>query len=43
VGATFQIRIEPFDANPQLASFYLSDTLAEDLDAQLYYAVSIPH
>ena len=38
-GQTQRLRLEPFEDNPQLETFYMSDTLAPDFDVPLYYAV----
>jgi len=38
-GQSVTLTIEPFNANPQLSSLYLSDTLEENLDAKLFHAV----
>ena len=38
-GRSVRIRIEPFERNPQLESFYMSDTLEPDFNTPLYYAV----
>jgi hypothetical protein len=37
VGQTERLTLEPFAANPQLASVYLSDTLEPEPDVPLYY------
>jgi hypothetical protein len=36
-GWSGRLRLEPFDANPQLKSLFMSDTLQDDFDAVLYY------
>jgi hypothetical protein len=38
-GQKQRLRLEPFEDNPQLETFYMSDTLAPDFDVPLYYAV----
>ncbi|MBT3377638.1 MAG: hypothetical protein HN742_42365 [Lentisphaerae bacterium] len=37
-GSKVRLHLEPFDMNPQLERFYLSDTLEEDFDVPLYFA-----
>ncbi|MDA1191881.1 MAG: PKD domain-containing protein, partial [Candidatus Poribacteria bacterium] len=39
-GATAHLVLEPFEENPQLEQFYISDTLDFDLDTPLFYAVA---
>ena len=40
-GTTREFRIEPFEANPQLEAYYISDTLELDVDIPLYYVLDI--
>ncbi|MCK5803148.1 MAG: PKD domain-containing protein [Lentisphaeria bacterium] len=42
VGSRVQVIVESFDLNPQLERFYQSDTLEEDFDIPLFFAVSAP-
>jgi len=39
-GQSLRLRLEPFASNPQLDTFYMSDTLEPDFDVPLYYAVT---
>lgn len=39
-GQSLRLRLEPFANNPQLETFYMSDTLEPDFDVPLYYAVT---
>ncbi|MBT3381850.1 MAG: LamG domain-containing protein [Lentisphaerae bacterium] len=41
-GTRVSMELEPFDLNPQLARFYVSDTLEEDFDVPLYFAAGEP-
>ncbi len=38
-GEAHRLRLEPYEDNPQLETFYMSDTLAPDYDVPFYYAV----
>jgi hypothetical protein len=38
-GQVLRLAVEPFDANPQLESLYLADTLTDAGGLPLYYAV----
>jgi len=39
-GQSLRLHLEPFANNPQLETFYMSDTLEPDFDVPLYYAVT---
>lgn len=41
-GSRVRSIIEPFDQNPQLERFYQSDTLEEDFEVPLFFAVTTP-